>query len=186
MNNILDDLKTENNFAFGKLYKENFSKILSFVKNNNGSKIDAEDLFQDAMLVLVEKLRQDHFLLTASINTYVYAICKNLWFKKLRSRNFELSIDEIQSYHFQESINESIENEKNYSEKLKGYLLKITNHCSKLIHDIFFNEKEIDQIQKDYGYSSKHNAQNQKHKCVQQIRKIKLEEEKLKKNNSIG
>ncbi len=181
MKNILIDLKTENNFAYGKLYQDNFHKISKFVQNNSGNQADAEDLFQDAMMVLLEKLRQDNFQLTASIDTYVFAICKNLWFKKLRDRNYELSVDEVQSFGFLSSINDSIEGEKTYLEKLKGYLLKITDHCNRLIHDIFFNEKAIDQIQKDYGYKTRHNAQNQKHKCVEQIRKVKEKEEKSKK-----
>lgn len=180
MNDILIDLKTENTFAFGKLYQDNFHKILTFIRNNSGNQADAEDVFQEAMLVLVEKLRMDHFQLTTSIDTYVYAICKNIWFKKLRNKSYELSIDEIQSYAFQHSINDAIENEKTYLEKLKGYLLKITTHCNRLISDIFFNEKSIDQIQQDYGYSSRHNAQNQKHKCVEQLRKIKDNEESKK------
>ena len=181
MNNILIDLKTENNFAFGKLYQDNFGKISNFVQNNSGNQADAEDLFQDAMMVLVEKLRQDNFQLTASIDTYVYAICKNLWFKKLRGKNVALSVDEMQSYEFLTSINDSIENEKTYLEKLKGYVLKMTDHCNKLINDIFFKEKAIEQIQKDYGYSTRHNAQNQKHKCVEQIRKVKEKEDNIRK-----
>ena len=186
MNTILTDLKTENKVAFGKLYQDNFGKIAAFVNNNSGNKVDAEDLFQDAMMVLVEKLRQDNFQLTASINTYVYAICKNLWFKKLRNKNYELSVDELQSFDFLNSMHEAIEDEKTYSEKLKGYLLKITDHCNRLIHDLFFKEKAIEQIQKDYGYSSRHNAQNQKHKCVEQIRKVKEKEEISKKVDSLG
>lgn len=183
MSNILIDLKNENSFAFGKLYQDNFTKISKFVQNNSGNQADAEDIFQEAMMVLVEKLRQDNFQLTATIDTYVYAISKNLWFKKLRDKKHELSVDEVQSSDFLNSINDSIEEEKSYSEKLKGYLLKISDHCNRLIHDIFFKDKAIEQIQKNYGYSSKHNAQNQKHKCVEQIRKVKEEENKSKKNN---
>jgi len=148
MNNILIDLKTENNFAFGKLYQDNFGKISNFVQNNSGSQSDAEDLFQDAMMVLVEKLRQDSFQITASIDTYIYAICKNLWFKKLRDKNYELSIDELQSFEFLTSINDSIEDEKTYLEKIKGYLLKITGHCSRLIHDIFFKENLLSKFKR--------------------------------------
>jgi len=37
----------------------------------------------------------------------------------------------------------------------------------------FFKNNPIEQIPKDYGYYTKHNAQNQKHKCVEQIRKVK-------------
>ncbi len=180
MKDVLIDLKTENNFAFGKLYENNFQKISKFVHSNSGNKAEAEDLFQDAMIVLVEKLRQDHFKLTASIDTYVYAICKNLWFKKLRDRNFQFSIEEIQKIDFQNSMADSIENEKSYLEKLEGYLLKITAHCNRLIKDMFFRDQAIEQIQREYGYSTKHNAQNQKHKCVQQIRKVKEQEDNLK------
>lgn len=180
MNTIVTDLQTENNFAFGKLYQHNFQKIANFVQNNSGNLADAEDLFQDAMIVLVEKLRQDQFQLTASIDTYVYAICKNLWFKKLRHRNHQLVFDTIQSKDFLLSINESIEDEKTYVEKLKTYLLKITDHCNRLLQDIFFKQKAIEHIQNDYGYSSRHNANNQKHKCVEQVRKVKQKEEQLK------
>jgi len=178
MKDIIIDLKSENNFAYGKLYIDNFHRISKFVQNNSGNQTDAEDLFQDAMLVLVEKLRNDDFKLTASINTYVYAICKNIWYKKMRNRTFQLSLDDIQTKYFQTSISNSIEEEKTYIEKLKGYLTKITDHCNRLIHDMFFKEKTIEQIQKDYGYSSRHNAQNQKYKCVEQIKKVKEKENK--------
>lgn len=181
MINIVD-LKSENSFSFGKLYQNNFGKISNFIQNNSGSQADAEDIFQDAMMVLVEKLRQENFQLTASIDTYIYAICKNLWFKKLRNKNYELSIGELQSSDFLSSINDSIEGEKTYLEKLKGYLIQITDRCNRLIQDIFFKGKTIDQIQKDYGYSTRHNAQNQKHKCVQQIRKVKEQDEHREKN----
>ena len=44
---------------------------------------------------------------------------------------------------------------------------------------ICFSSKKIEQIQKEYGYSSKQNAQNQKYKCVEQIRRVKEQESKL-------
>lgn len=163
--------------SFNHLYQDNFYKIYKLVKNNKGQKADAEDLFQDAMLVLVEKLRTDDFYLTASINTYLYAICKNLWFKRLRGHNYELTIYHLKNYEFQESINISIENELTYLDKLKYYLTKITDHCNRLINDLFFAKKEIEQIQIEYNYSSKHNAQNQKHKCIKQIKAVKTLEE---------
>lgn len=173
MDELLNDLKTESNFAFGELYKRNFPKINHFVQKNSGRQEDAEDLFQDAMIVLLEKLRKDQFQLTASIHTYVFAICKNIWLKKIRDRDYKLSIEELTSSDFLYSINNTIENEKTYSEKLASYLLKISNHCNRLLNDIFFKKKGIEQIQSIYGYTSRHNAQNQKHKCIQQIKKIK-------------
>lgn len=53
---LIDNLKGENNHAFGKLYKEYFGMVNRLVTNNNGRTDDAEDVFQDTLLVLVEKL----------------------------------------------------------------------------------------------------------------------------------
>ena len=175
MSEILNDLKGENNHAFGLLYKDYYPMVKRFITNNSGEADDAEDIFQETMMVLLEKLRKDNFQLTASFKTYVMAISKNLWFKKLRTSHREVEYTELYDAKFFEEIDDAIENEKDYRDKLQGYLHKISNHCQGLIHDIFFKEKEIEQIQKEYGYTTKHNAQNQKHKCVEQIRKVKQE-----------
>lgn len=175
---ILVDLKGENNNAFGHLYNEYFGTVSRFVCNNNGQIENAEDLFQDTMIILLEKLRQDDFRLTASIKTYIMAIAKNLWFKRLRKSNQEIEFTVIHDNQFYEEIDLAIEKEKTYREKLQYFILKISNHCMGLIQDIFFKEKDIEQIQEEYGYSSKHNAQNQKHKCIEQIRREKEKDKK--------
>jgi hypothetical protein len=118
----------------------------------------------------------DHFKAYTCLANYVTGISKNLWLKKLRNRNF--SVEVYESYYFEnkEEINLAIENERNYWDKLNDYINEISAHCQNLIHDIFMKNKNIDEIQEKYKYSSKHNAQNQKHKCVEQIRKIKKED----------
>ena len=82
---IVTDLKDENNNAFGKIYKNYFGVVSRFITTNNGTNQDAEDVFQDTMIALIAKLRQDDFKLEASLKTYIMAIAKNLWFKKLRT-----------------------------------------------------------------------------------------------------
>ena len=175
---IIIDLKGENNHAFEALYKNYFAIVSRFITNNNGSTKDAEDIFQDTMIALVAKLRQDDFVLEASVKTYIMAIAKNLWFKKLRTANRETEFTDIHDSKFYEEITLAIEEEKSYWDKLQNYIHQISDHCRGLIHDMFFKNQPIEQIQKDYGYSTKHNAQNQKHKCVEQIRKVKEREGK--------
>lgn len=175
---IIDNLKVENNKAFKLLYKEYFGMVNRFVTNNSGQSSDAEDIFQDTMLVLVKKLRQDDFQLTASIKTYIMAIAKNLWFKRIRTTSRQVEFTENYNNEFSEEIDNAIEQEKSYWDKLQNYMNRITEHCKSLIHGMFFKEKTIEQIQKEYGYATKHNAQNQKHKCIEQIRKIKDQEER--------
>jgi RNA polymerase sigma factor (sigma-70 family) len=170
---IINDLKGESNRAFGDLYKNYFGLVQHYIIRNNGSAEDAQDVFQEAMIVLVEKLRQDNFQLTASLKTYIMAISKYMWLNKLRNGFRVTEFTDLHSNSFFEEINLSIEQEKTYRDKLQAYMTKITGHCNRLLHDMFFKKKPIEQIQEEYGYSSKHNAQNQKHKCIEQIRKVK-------------
>ncbi len=176
MDYIVQDLKGENNHAFGQLYKEYFGMVNRFITNNSGQTSDAEDIFQDTMIVLLEKLRQDDFQLTASLKTYIIAIAKNLWFKKLRNKKEEFDFSLLENVDFYQEIEASIENEKTYKDKLQNLLHKITKHCQGLIHDMFFKENSVEEIQKNYGYANKHTLQNQKYKCVEQIKKVKQEE----------
>lgn len=175
---IIIDLKGENNKAFGTLYKNYFGVVNRFITNNSGTNHDAEDIFQDTMIVLIAKLRQDDFVLEASVKTYLMAIAKNLWFKKLRTASKETEFTDLHNNKFYEEISLAIEQEKTYLDKLQYYIQQISEHCKRLIHDMFFKNQPIRQIQKDYGYATLHNAQNQKHKCVEQIRKAKEREEK--------
>ena len=59
----------------------------------------------------------------------------------------------------------------------KMFKIKFLFYNSIRTYDIFIENKSIEEIQDKYQYSSRHNAQNQKYKCVEQIKKIK--------NNSI-
>lgn len=155
-----------------KLYDDYFHVVSIFIQKNSGTQQDAEDIFQEAMIVLIEKLKQDDFELSASLKTYVMAICKNLWFKHLRD-NKKHTISELPdnfSDDFFEDIALSIDKEKTYWDRLSSYLSNVSDHCKKLLDMFYFERKTIDEIQKHFGYSTKHNAQNQKYKCVEQVK----------------
>ena len=84
-NTLLEKLKTEDSSSFELLYKFFFPSIASYIKQNTGSNEDAEDVFQEAIIVLLQKVRQPDFVLTFSLNTYLYAVAKNIWLIELLS-----------------------------------------------------------------------------------------------------
>lgn len=175
INQTIADLRAGNSHACETLYKDHYVSVEKFIVKNNGTVEDAKDIFQDTLLVLLQKIMADDFELTASLKTYIIAISKNLWFKKLRNISYyrEIEMTEKHSDKFYNEISSSILNERSYREKLQTYMSKITAHCNYLIQSMFFKKKSIEAIQKEFGYTSIHNAQNQKHKCISQLRKVK-------------
>jgi len=148
---IILDLKGENNKAFGRLYQNYFGTVNRFITTNSGTIHDAEDIFQDTMIALVAKLRQDDFVLEASVKTYIMAIAKNLWFKKLRNYNRETEFTDIHDHLFYEEISLAIEAEKTYWDKLQNYLHLITEHCKGLIHHMFLKINRLSRSKKNTG-----------------------------------
>jgi DNA-directed RNA polymerase specialized sigma24 family protein len=175
--NILTELKTEKNGTYQELYILCFEDVKRFITGRGGTAEDAEDIFQDSLIVLVEKLRRDDFALTASLKTYLTAIAKYIWFKQYKKGILQNNVISYVTDEMYSDISIAVENEKTFWEKIKGAMAKITNHCNQLLHDIFFKNKTGNTIQKEYGYTSLHNAQNQKYKCINQIKKA-LEQEK--------
>jgi RNA polymerase sigma factor (sigma-70 family) len=94
-NTLFDKLKAEDNSSFELLYKFYFPSVSSYIKQNLGSNQDAEDIFQEAIIVLLQKVRQADFVLTSSLKTYLYAIAKNLWLKRLRDNKMKIVDNEI-------------------------------------------------------------------------------------------
>lgn len=168
--NLEHILTADENLAFKKLHEKYFQTILRYILKNNGNKEDAEDIFQDTLLIFHQNLKkQEDFELTASVKTYLVAISKNLWLKKLRQDKTRLNINSLTMSDFSYSI----EQEKTVWDRLNYLIAKMSETCKRLIIDVFFKEKSDEQIKDEYGYKNIHTVQNMKHKCVKKLKKIK-------------
>jgi hypothetical protein len=68
-----------------------------------------------------------------------------------------------------EEAEEDVHNNNN--NKVVRVFKMMTNKCITLLQAIFYDEKDINTVTKEFGYTNKHNAQNQKFKCLEQARK---------------
>ncbi len=174
---LLDKLKTEDSSSFELLYKFYFPTIASYIKQNLGNNEDAEDIFQEAIIVLLQKVRQPDFILTSSLKTYLYAVAKNLWLKRLRDNKIKTVDNELRLITYRaETESIEIEPEKSKEEKVENWLLKITRNCQNILKALFFYEVPMDSLMVKMGWKNKHTASNQKHKCIQQIKNVKEKE----------
>ncbi len=161
-------LKSKDNNAYEILYKFYYPSVRNFITKNNGSDDDAKDIFQETIIVLLEKLPKDDFNLTSSLKTYMFAISSNLWLKRLRDSNkivkTELDIYEKYLTDYEEAESDS---DESTMERALNVFKKVTNKCKVLLTAIFYDKKSIETVTKEFGYTNKHNAQNQKFKCLE-------------------
>ncbi len=173
---LLNQLKNEDNAAFALLYKFYFPSIAGYVKKNHGHETDAEDVFQEAIIVLLKKVRQTDFILSSSLKTYLFAIAKNVWLKKLRN-NKMISVDNFEKYQsIHDTFDVELKPEPSQDAKLGAWLKKITTNCQRILKALFFYRKPMSDVMQQMGWKNKHTAANQQYKCIQQVKKQKHKE----------
>ncbi len=90
---IIQGLRKRDNQVIQYIYTENFGKVRQMIITNSGSEDDAEDVFQEALIILFKRLRdENNFELSSSFSTYIYSINRLIWLKRLRdSRKMEVT-----------------------------------------------------------------------------------------------
>ena len=174
---LINTLKNEDNASFEALYKFYFPSISSFVKQNKGKTEDAEDIFQEAIIILLQKIRQPGFILTSTLKTYLFAISKNIWLNRLRDNKL-ISVDDYEKYQIHnESFTIEIIPEKTKEEKVTTWLNKITENCQRILKAIFFYNEPMESLIRKMGWKNKHVAANQQYKCLQQMRNENIKQD---------
>ena len=168
---LLTQLRTEDNASFELLYKSYSPSIFAFIKQNKGNNEDAEDVFQEAIMVLLQKVRQPDFVLSASLKTYLSAIAKNIWLKRLRDNKIIMAMDECELSDPTETFNIELQPEKTEEEKVRNWMERITAHCQQVLKALFFYQESMDSLMIKMGWKNKHTAANQKYKCIEKVKK---------------
>ena len=162
-----------------QIYKQQFPIINGWLIKNGGSADDAADLFQEAMVVLFGKVQNPEFTLTCAIGTYLFAISKNLWYKKLQKNQKEPTrlFDSTEGENdglgqtYEDDINVHRERETHF-EQLDTALEQIGEPCRSLLKAYYHKDKSMQEIAADFGYTNPENAKTQKYKCLTRLRKL--------------
>jgi RNA polymerase sigma factor (sigma-70 family) len=176
---IIEGIKTDDIKSLEALYKAYYSMILRFVQNNNGSEQDAKDIYQEAIIVLYEKIREGEFELACKIKTYIYSVCRRLWLKRLtEKRKYAEPLQE--SYEFMDVSSEmpAIEEKELQFSHMTSALEKLGEPCKMLLEDFYINTLSMAAITEKFGYTNADNAKNQKYKCLMRLKKIFFSEYK--------
>lgn len=172
-NSLIKELASNNKQAIESIYKDNYTVIQGFILNNNGSVDEARDIFQEAMIVLYEKVLTGQFELTCQLRTYIFSVCRRLWLKRLQQMNrFSNNTDNIAETI---SVEEEIEaHEKHNSDinLMENAMSKLGEPCKSLLDAYYTQKKNMQDIATEFGYTNADNAKTQKYKCLMRLKKL--------------
>ena len=170
---LLRGLAENDRKAIETIYKENYNMVQALVLKNNGSTDDAKDIFQEAMIVLFEKVKSEHFELNCQIGTYIYSVSRRLWLKRLMHHNRYLLVDDAD--HELVSADEEIEEHERLNTEftlMEKALNSMGEPCKSLLESFYMQKKSMLEIAESFGYTNADNAKTQKYKCLTRLKKL--------------
>ncbi|WP_460675209.1 RNA polymerase sigma factor [Larkinella ripae] len=170
---LVESLRSGETSAYEWVYKTYYPSIARFVRRNRGSDGDAEDVFQESVIVLHQKITAADFRLTSTLKTFLFSIARNLWLKKLRDEKL-IPLSEEQLISLQDAhgfASEEPSADEVQHEQLSAWMARITGHCQRVIKSIYFSHEPMDHLMVTMGWKNRHTAVNQKYKCIQQLKR---------------
>jgi len=149
-----------------------FPKVKGHILKHGGNKADAEDVFQDGLLVMTENLTTLNYELKSSATTYLFGICKLLWLAKCRKQGKEIPTDEIPEVELNEDdLLEKLEKEKQFVQ-LGKVMNDIGEKCQELLLLFYGKKLSMKMIANKLKFSSEKIARNQKYKCLERAKNL--------------
>jgi len=167
-NKILELFKIgQRDKAFKKLYNL-YPKIEKLVLSKGGKKSDAQDVFQEALIILNRNLEKSDFQLTASFYTYLYSVSRFVW-KDMQNKFstkelHDLKDDEVSIFHH-------VLEEKKYRFAENAFR-ELGERCQQLLQLFYLKAIPFKTIAIKMQFKSEKIAKNQKYKCLQKAKDI--------------
>jgi len=170
---LLEGLALNDRKAIETIYKQHYTMVQSLILNNNGYPDDAKDIFQEAMIVLYEKVKTGTFELNCQLKTYLYSVCRRLWLKRLNQ--LQRISPEVESLEETVPVEEEMElhQQRNLDFQVMEKSMKnLGEPCKSLLEAYYLQKKSMVEIAENFGYTNADNAKNQKYKCLIRLKKL--------------
>lgn len=168
---LLNGIRRNDTIVLQYIYKNFYSNINFFIKKNSGDDDDANDIFQEAIIIIYRKLKANELVLDCSFETYLYSVCRFLWLKQLEKRKVEKEkIKDNQEYH-DDIYDDNLEKVVDLNERYRLYQKHFTNlgkDCQKVLQ-LYFDKVPLKNIAQIIGFKSEKYAKKRKFKCKEYL-----------------
>lgn len=178
---LLRGILRNNNIVIKHIYKTYFYKVSLLVCSNKGEENDANDIFQEAIIVIYRKLKSNSMNLDKkTFENYLYSVCRYLWLKELEiKRGTIIKVQDVNLFTediFDDDFEEIVLKNERYK-LFQDHFQKLGKDCQKILK-LFFEKVSLKEIADRMGLISENYAKKRKHQCKEYlVRSIKQDTE---------
>lgn len=176
---FIERIRLNDREVLGEIFLKYQGMVFNYVLKHGGKETDAEDILQEAIIVLWQKVNAGNFQLTSRLGTYLMGIAKNKWMAQLRKDkrftsddNREDPVDDNPS-----SLEKLLTDEK--IKLVQRALEVIQPLCKKLLMLFYFEEKNMNDIAKIMNFANTDVVKSKKYQCKKALEEV-IQKEMLK------
>lgn len=165
-NELLNSLIKQDQTALNYLYKKLFPKVKIMILRLGGDYDDANDVFQESIIILYRKAKNNELNEAIFVEKYLVGICKLIWQKHLSKERARSIKNEKLKYDLTQNEQETV-NEYLLSKRKQLYLehFKLLNEDCQKILTAFLNGMSYAEIAKEQEFISEEYARRKKYLC---------------------
>jgi len=166
-NEIIQNIRAgQRNKALQFLYKE-FPKIQVNICKSGGTKQEAEEIFTDALILLVEKVSNPKFELTSKLSTYLYGITRFLWMNELKKTKRKYELEWSDTLILMDKDLDYDADKEEQLKQLESVIAQVSQRCQEIFEMFYFKKESMQRIADVLGFTSVNSAKTQKYKCIE-------------------
>lgn len=167
------------------LYEHYFEDAATEIKLRGGSDDDAADMFQEAVLILIEKIKTGKFRQESSIKTFLVGIARNLWLFEKRtrerrsSREMHYTISEGSDINTEDlDIGERIFSKSN-TDVIQTLFNQVGEVCSKILIGFYYENSSMKNLLQRFHFDNEQVLRNRKSRCMKKLKKLLTDQPEL-------
>lgn len=164
---IIDGIKRQDKDVLRYVYKQYFPMVRYFILRNHGSEEDAQDVFQEAVVAVFQRVRRRRLMLDCTFKTYFYSVVRHIWLQYLDRTKIKYEFSELDEY----IIMEEPEIYDDFREKRAIYqrhFIRLTELCRKVLM-MFMEKISFEEIALSLGYKGRQYAIKRKYECMKSL-----------------
>ena len=177
---IIEGIKKFDESCATILYNKHKDYCVRFMNKMHWDEETNHDIYQDAVIVFVEKMRENKLVLeNTSIQTYLNSICRNQVLVRLKKKNKPYLVGDDLDDNFNEKHTDWFAEEQ---EEIKNSRIQILMEefeamkdkgrvCYELLRKVFFEKKSMEAVAQLMNYTNADNAKNQSYRCRERLKK---------------
>ncbi|KQM69644.1 RNA polymerase subunit sigma-70 [Pedobacter sp. Leaf216] len=147
---------------FIALYKKAFSSVARYVAKMGGTLDEAQDIFQDTLVIYYEKIISANAETIVNEQAYLLGIAKKLWLQHYKKSMLSQPLNDFDI--------QADTDVQHASHKILHYLETAGRRCMDLLQAFYFDNLPVAKLAGRFGYSGVHSATVAKYKCLEKVR----------------